>query len=189
MEYQKRLLELIQEKTGKASIGRVLMETLDISREAAYRRYRCEKPFSLSELIKIRQRFNISIDGLLENTKTTVLFNYRQGNNADFSLEAYLDEIRYSLEQLAAVGDSRIILTINNTPFLQLFHFPELLRFQLYFWSKNFCRSRPLITPVKVLSRVLLLLNWTGNKQHFRSLPHGRSEAPAIRFSLLRNLQ
>lgn len=67
------------------------METLDISREAAYRRYRCEKPFSLSELIKIRQRFNISIDGLLENTKTTILFNYRQGNNADFSLEAYLD--------------------------------------------------------------------------------------------------
>lgn len=145
MERQKQLIELISEKIkGKKSIGRTLMDVLDISRDAAYRRYRLETEFSIGELIKIQQRFNISLDGLLGNTKNTVLFNYRQESNEFFSLEAYLHEIQESLEQLSKQEKPCIILTINNTPFFQLFHFPSLLRFKLYFWTKNLLQVKAL---------------------------------------------
>lgn len=145
MEQQKQLLKLIQERTkGKASIGRTLVEVLGISRDAAYRRYRLETEFSLSELIKIQQHFNISIDGLLGNTRNTVLFNYKQESNELFSMEAYLHEIQNSLELLSKQEKPCIVLTINNTPFFQLFHFPSLLRFKLYFWAKNLLQVKAL---------------------------------------------
>lgn len=145
MEHQKQLIELIQEKIkGKKSIGPTLMEVLDISRDAAYRRYRLETEFSMGELIKLHHHFNISIDGLLGNTKHTVSFHYRQESNELFSMEAYLHEIYRSLELLSKQEKPSIILTINNTPFFQLFHFPELLRFKLYFWSKNLLQIKAL---------------------------------------------
>lgn len=139
MEYQKRIIEQIQKKVqGKKSIGRVLMEVLDISNDAAYRRYRLETEFSIGEFIKLHQHFNISVDELSDEQTNSVLFQCKQTNSTIFNLESYLEDILKSLAELAKFEKPSIVLTINNTPFFQLFHFPELLRFRLYFWAKNF---------------------------------------------------
>ena len=145
MEYQKRIIEQIQKKVqGKKSIGRVLMEVLDISNDAAYRRYRLETEFSIGEFIKLHQHFNISVDELSDEPTNAVLFQCKQDDSKVFSLENYLQDILASLVELAKFEKPSIVLTINNTPFFQLFHFPELLRFRLYFWAKNFLNVKSL---------------------------------------------
>ena len=145
MEYQKRIIEEIQKKLqGKKSIGRVLMEVLDISNDAAYRRYRLETEFSIGEFIKLHQYFNISLDQLTDEQTNSVLFQCKQTNSKIFNLESYLEDILKSLTELAKFEKPSIVLTINNTPFFQLFHFPELLRFRLYFWAKNFLNVKSL---------------------------------------------
>lgn len=145
MEYQKRIIERIQKKVqGKKSIGRVLMEVLDISSDAAYRRYRLETEFSIGEFIKLHQYFNISVGELTDEPTNSVLFQCKQTNSTVFNLESYLEDILKSLAELAKLEKPSIVLTINNTPFFQLFHFPELLRFRLYFWAKNFLNVKSL---------------------------------------------
>lgn len=134
---QAQLVFLIKQKlTANESIGSVISELLDISTDAAYRRVRCEKPIGMDELALLCKHFNISLDQIFEIPQKTVVFDFYDFDKSNFSLDVYLLNIRDSLLNLKNQNEAKLILTINNTHFFQLFNFPELVKFKLFFWMK-----------------------------------------------------
>lgn len=137
LDPQQKLIELIKQKIGKDdAIGLVISDVLNISTDAAYRRLRGEKAFTIHELGELSKHFDISLDKLFEVTQKSVTFDYLSLNDATFSLEIYLSSILDALLNLKNKKNPSLILTVNNTPFFQLLNFPELVRFKLFFWMK-----------------------------------------------------
>lgn len=138
MNYQELLLKKIAEKLGKEeSMGYVLSDILSISTDAAYRRFRCETPFTINELAKLGQHFHISLDELLNPSSDFVNFKYKPLEFFKSSLENYFLELHDYVDTISKQSEQELIMTVNNTPFIQLLNFPHLARFKLYFWAKN----------------------------------------------------
>jgi len=143
MNVQQSLIDLLKKRIGKdESIGIVLSELLEMSQDAAYRRYRGETPFSIYELEKISSYFNVSIDDLFNRRLKIVNFDYQLLTDDAFSIELYLSDICDALLQLKNQENAHIILTVNNSPFFQLFNHLELLKFKLFFWAKTHLKLR-----------------------------------------------
>lgn len=138
MDIQPSLILLLKQRIGKDEVlASVLSELLNMSLDAAYRRLRCQTLFSINELEKISRHFGISIDALFQVAKRNVTFDYSPLENFTSNMESYLKEIRDSLLFVKNQGNPELIITVNNTPFFQLFNFPYLVRFKLYFWGKT----------------------------------------------------
>ena len=137
-DIQQILLSKIKEKiVGSDSLGHVLSDTLHISSDAAYRRKRGETPFTIQEIQKLCNKFNISFDGICNISSGNVSFAYNPLDNYDFSLESYLQNLAEAFRNLNQTTNPKIVLTANNIAIFQLLNFPHLVRFRLYFWAKT----------------------------------------------------
>lgn len=137
MTSQAKLIIAIQQLLPKeTNIGIVLADVLNISSDAAYRRARGETAFSIFETETLCRHFNLSMDDLFSLRKEHVSFLFQPSDAAGFSVEGYLENVLASLERLKELKEVKLIVTVNNTPFFQLFQVPNLLRFKLYFWAK-----------------------------------------------------
>ena len=138
IDHQTAIFDIIKRKTeGKDSLGNVVGDILSISQDAVYRRYRGETQLTIFELEKLCQHFEISLDTLFEMNKNTVLFDFAPLEVYEFSMARYLEKIHDGLKLIKAQKNPELIMTINNTPLLQLLNFPHLVRFKLWFWAKT----------------------------------------------------
>ena len=138
INYQAVLLDLVRIKLApKESIGHALSEILNISTDASYRRLRGETHLTINELQKICEHYSISLDVIFGIQPNQVLFDYEPLENYSFNMENYLENLLNGLKRIAQYPDIRMLISINNTPFLQLLNFPYLVRFKLYFWAKT----------------------------------------------------
>lgn len=139
VDVQAKLFDTIKKKIqGQESLGHVISEVLCISQDATYRRFRGETLLTITELQKLCKHFAISADELFQNETDKVVFEYQPLKNYDFSMDSYLQGMLDGLVQMKKFKDPKLIITINNTPFLQLLNFPHLVRLKLYFWAKNY---------------------------------------------------
>jgi hypothetical protein len=138
IDHQRQIFEIIKrEIKGKDSLGNVVGDILNISQDAVYRRYRGETHLTINEMEKLSRAFSISIDNLFALNRTKILFDFQPLNLIDFSMDGYLENICNSILALKSQKAPSLIMTINNTPFLQLLNFPHLVRFKLFFWAKT----------------------------------------------------
>jgi hypothetical protein len=137
-DYQRQMFDIIKrEIKGKDSLGNVVGDILNISQDAVYRRYRGETHLTINEMEKLSRAFSISLDNLFELNRTKILFDFQPLNLIDFSMDSYLENICNNMLSLKSQKDPSLIMTINNTPLLQLLNFPHLVRFKLFFWAKT----------------------------------------------------
>lgn len=192
IDYQSQLIELIKlQLTQDESIGNSISEVLSISPDAAYRRFRGETPFTINELQKISKHFGISLDNLFGIKKNNVSFEYQPLSNYDFTMEGYLEGILRGLKFIKAQSNPALIISINNTPLIQLLNFPHLIRFKLFFWAKThlqiedyanikFIREKP-TEKVFLLGREVL--------QHYNSIPSRELLDPELLRGFIREIQ
>lgn len=137
-DVQSALINYLKQRIGKdETVAGALSDVLNISSDAAYRRLRGETVLTINELEKISRKYDISVDKLFNLKKKRVVFDYEPLENYTFNMVSYLSSIRNYLQQLNNQENPKLIVTINNTPFFQLFNFPYLIRFKLYFWAKT----------------------------------------------------
>lgn len=137
-QYQQQIFEIIKrEIKGKDSLGNVVGDILNISQDAVYRRYRGETHLTINEIEKLSRAFSISIDNLFELNHSKILFDFQPLNVIEFNMDNYLENISNNVLSLKAQEEPELLMTINNTPFLQLLNFPHLIRFKLFFWAKT----------------------------------------------------
>lgn len=132
---QEALLSQMRQKLTKSeNLTKVLMDVLELSQDAVYRRIRLETYFTLQDLQRISHHFGISIDSVLSKNENAVYFKYNPTSSV--SIDNYLSFIHDQFTFVKKLNNPQITLTVNNTPFLHLFSFPNLLRFKLFFWMK-----------------------------------------------------
>ena len=137
-DHQSAIFEIIKRQLqGKDSLGNVVGDILSISQDAVYRRYRGETHLTIYELEKLSRHFNISLDSLFNVNKGKVLFDYQPISNYDFSMGLYLQTMLEGLLALKGQKNPELIISINNSPIIQLLNFPHLIRFKLFFWAKT----------------------------------------------------
>jgi len=143
INHQETIFSIIQKRINKSdSLGNVVGEILSISQDAVYRRYRGETQLTIFELEKLCGHFNISLDALFGLNKNMVLFDFKPLENYEFSVDVYLQGLLDNIKHLKKLKNPELIITVNNTPLLQLLNYPHLVRFKLFFWAKTYLRLK-----------------------------------------------
>jgi hypothetical protein len=118
------------------SLADTLADLLDISKDSAYRRIRCETIIDLNELFLISRHFNISIDNILSFQSNGVVFNYGQIKSTD-DYKTYLQSIIEPLQMLSKHEDVRVIYAAQDIPLFHNFRFQKLAKFKLFYWLRS----------------------------------------------------
>ncbi len=132
LDIQQDILNQI-DKNSKNKLVDELMDTLSISSDSAYRRIRLEKTFTLDELIKISNNYNISLDQLItSNSSESVLFSFPFKTNS-FNLEEYFLKI---LNHLRKIKDNKgtMYYSAKDIPIFHFFQNKKLLAFKFHYW-------------------------------------------------------
>ncbi|MFT5860443.1 MAG: hypothetical protein ACI865_002556 [Flavobacteriaceae bacterium] len=138
-DHQSTIFSIIKHRINKTeSLGDAVGEVLSLSQDAVYRRSRGETLLTIYELEKLCAHYEISLDALFESKDSKVIFDFQPLDNFDYTLEGYLETMAAGFKQIKSQKDAKLMLSINNTHFLQLLNFPHLVRFKLYFWARTY---------------------------------------------------
>ena len=132
LEIQQKILDEVKKKSNDKLVD-VLVESLAISSDSAYRRIRLEKIFTLDELIRLSNTFSISIDRHITSTSSdSVLFSFPY-KSSQFNMEEYFSKILAHLKQ---VKDANGVLyySAKDIPIFHFFQDKKLLAFKLHYW-------------------------------------------------------
>jgi hypothetical protein len=152
-----RLVELVL-KNIPSNIKPVsfLMESLDLSRESAYRRIRGEIPFSIEELANLSMHLNFSIDDVMNGIKKDrASFDFIPATSDSYSAFLMMLQRNYlHVKKLAEAQDSETIQALSRfSPICQVFH-DQIFKFAYYKWlhqnketSSNFTFSELILPP------------------------------------------
>ncbi|MDR0507559.1 MAG: hypothetical protein LBH32_12215 [Dysgonamonadaceae bacterium] len=127
------VLEHISNKVRPSSY---LMETLNLSRESAYRRLRNEIPFTMDEIGALSIRLGFSIDEIIGRIKENRAFFdfFSEKENSCSAFYNMLQKINSNIESLQEDDLSEVVITLNRTlPILRIFY-DEIFRFTYFKW-------------------------------------------------------
>ncbi len=112
-------------------------ELLNISNDSAYRRIRGEKPIGLDEIQVLCNKYQVSLDQLLQIQTNTVIFS---GNKVDpliFDFKKYLGDVQNSLGLIKTLEKPHIYYYNKDIPIFHYMQFPELCAFKFFFWKRT----------------------------------------------------
>ncbi|HNP22798.1 MAG TPA: hypothetical protein PKM63_15495 [Panacibacter sp.] len=110
---------------------------LEVSTDSAYRRIRGDKELSLSELLKLSSRYNISLDHLSNNRLDAFCFYGKLANAKDFDFEDYMSSVVQQTAYLASFKSKEFFYLSKDIPVFHYFHFQPFAAFKYYFWLKT----------------------------------------------------
>ena len=140
-DIQQRIFDAIKLQLPKdEKIASVLMNTLFLSQDAVYRRLRGDVPLTIFETKTLCEAFNISFDEMDSYKKGRVSFTYQPLDRIGLNFESWLTGLRDGLKQIRNMENTRMIMSINDTPIFQLFNLPHLTRFKFFFWAKTYLK-------------------------------------------------
>lgn len=114
-----------------------LAETLNISRDSAYRRIRGETILSLDEAKVLYHRYGVSLDKLFNNNSEMVTFHRRVVSYDEYGIAKWLKSLLKNFEHLSSFKKHEMIFSAKDIPVFHYFRIPELSAFKLFFWSKT----------------------------------------------------
>ncbi|MCC8197735.1 MAG: hypothetical protein LIP06_03950 [Tannerellaceae bacterium] len=160
---------------NKTKLANLLVDILQIEKEAIYRRLRSEVPFTFAEVARISERLSISLDQLIgiqsEKVKpfSLQLTDFEHPGEIDYVMwENYVN-----LLSLLSTDPSLVLSeTWNTVPFTFCYRYTHLTRFNIFKWTfqaKNH-------TPIKRFSQIQTppRLKWIGEESFKKHtyIPH-----------------
>lgn len=119
----------------------VLSSLLNLSKEAIYRRLRGSTPFSLEELLQLREVYGLSIDELTGETQS-IAFTFRPLYNQPMQIHDYLNEILVRFKKLSQPRDCVTYNLCEDLPFFRQFGYKTLSCFKLFYWKHAILHDR-----------------------------------------------
>ena len=113
-----------------------IAEILDIGYDSVYRRIRGEKPITLGELKILCDRYQISLDQVLQLNNDSIVFQ-APGINNDIDFIGYLSGILTEFKYFNSFGNRDMHYICKDLPIWHFFLFPEIAAFKLFCWMKT----------------------------------------------------
>ena len=122
-------------------IADFLMDTLDIGREAAYRRIRNEVSFTLDEIAKLALNLNFSVDEIISGNNSTGVLLIKSFATTDGSLTSVMYNVMKDYCRFITHYDEsdtiEIVVAANQLLFLFFTNNLTILRFSYYKWIRQ----------------------------------------------------
>lgn len=189
---QQRIFDEIKKQLPKdEKIAAVLMNTLFLSQDAVYRRLRGDVPLTIYETKTLCNAYNISFDEIDAYKKGVVTFNYLPLDRIGLNFESWLTGLRDGLQQIKKLENTKMTMSINDTPIFQLFNLPHLTRFKFFFWAKTYLKipayEHELFKREKIDKKVLMI----GIEAHniYNSIPTTEIYSPETLRGTMRQIQ
>lgn len=191
-DVQQRIFDEIKKQLPKdEKIAVVLMNTLFLSQDAVYRRLRGDVPLTIYETKTLCNAYNISFDEIDAYKKGVVTFNYLPLDRIGLNFESWLTGLRDGLQQIKKLENTKMTMSINDTPIFQLFNLPHLTRFKFFFWAKTYLKipayEHELFKREKIDKKVLMI----GIEAHniYNSIPTTEIYSPETLRGTMRQIQ
>lgn len=144
VDIQKILFNQIKELC-KDKLVEEISETLNISPDSAYRRIRNEKALTIDEVVRLCQKYNLSLDayiGIVNKIKVVpFLFPFK---TQDFDFKDYLQSILKNI-QMVLNENGTIYYSAKDLPMFHCFQIPELAKFKVYYWLKTMLSRKEMV--------------------------------------------
>lgn len=114
-----------------------LCDVLGLSADSVYRRIRGEKPIALSELKIICDKYQISLDHVLQLQNNSVVFQAPEINRRNTSFTEYLNDIIRQLKYFNSFEKRQMLYLSKDLPFWHFYTFPEIAAFKTFVWLKT----------------------------------------------------
>jgi hypothetical protein len=114
-----------------------LQDLLGLSADSVYRRIRGEKPLTLNELRTICQRYQFSVDQLLQLQTESVIFEAPEITKPAKHFNEYLQAMLSQFKYFNSFDDKLMRYLSKDTPFWYFYLFPAMAAFKTFFWSKT----------------------------------------------------
>ena len=135
---QKELFAYIKDGLpAHISLVDTLAELLDISYDSVYRRIRGEKPITLDELKLLCEKFNLSLDQVLQLHSDKILFTDPEANADVKDFKQYLTGMVQVFEQFKQATQKNMLYLSKDVPVFHFFYYKELTAFKAFFWDKS----------------------------------------------------
>ncbi|MCC5917165.1 MAG: hypothetical protein JJU02_07540 [Cryomorphaceae bacterium] len=138
MNQQNTLIAAISKQLPQnLSLADALGDTLNISKDAAYRRIRGETLISFDEACELSKRFNISLNDVIVEQQDRIVF---QRDTFITSLEDLKKLLLQNLETFTNINkatDKKVYYLAKDIPLFHPFGFPKLGAFRMYVWLKS----------------------------------------------------
>ncbi|HEU5366277.1 MAG TPA: helix-turn-helix transcriptional regulator, partial [Hanamia sp.] len=109
-------------------------DVLSISNDSAYRRIRGETQISLEEIRALCNKFNISLDKLLQLNTNSYLFTGTLTNSTDFKYDNWLDSCLKVIQHVKTFTPNHMSYLAKEFPFFYYFLIPEIAAFKSFFF-------------------------------------------------------
>lgn len=138
-----------------------LMDALDLSKESAYRRMRSEIPFTFSEIVKLTQLLNFSVDEIIGREKNNRIFLDLHIDTFLKPEETFLAMVKEYHRWIDSVGKTKkmeILISLNRVSLLMLVKSDILFKFFYYKWMHQIHRTSfnyrfaDIVIPPEILS-------------------------------------
>lgn len=137
MDIQNRLLEQLKSKLpADISLGRLLMDELELSRDSAYRRARGETALKPEEIQLLCSKYDLSIDKIIGISGKSVVFQYNPIQRHEFTFNGYLTGIVEGFRRMAAQRWQTVHISNLDLVIFQVINSPALIRFKLLYFAK-----------------------------------------------------
>lgn len=138
-DIQEALLQKVEAQLPAGQkLVEALMDVLNVSMDAAYRRMNGKVPLTIFETEILLDKFSLQLRDLETYKKDKIVFDYKPLSRINFNFESYLTGLRDSLKEIKHLKNPELIVSVNETPVFQLFNFPHLTRFKFFFWAKSY---------------------------------------------------
>lgn len=141
-DYNQKLIDVLSEYIPqKGEHVSFLMNTINLGKEAAYRRLRNEVTFTFNEAALIAKKIGISLDSIItksisEEIPTFQFFPSLYGFNKDYKCyyDFYSSEQENTFNELMKDSSVEIISAFETMPHAVLFAFKHISRFRAFKW-------------------------------------------------------
>ena len=112
-------------------------ELLNISNDSAYRRIRGEKPMGLDEIQVLCNKYQVSLDQLLQIKTNTVIFTDDRVDHLSSGFNKWLQFVAGNLAMFNALQNPKMYWFSKDLSVFSFIPFPELTAFKFFFWKRT----------------------------------------------------
>jgi hypothetical protein len=141
-ELQAQLFRHIKIRLGIShSLVDELASLLTVSTDSAYRRIRGEKALTFDELYLVCNRYQVSLDTIMNINTGIIPFQGKFIDPASFRFEEYLTAVGQQVKYVATFKERAMYYLCKDIPLFHHYQFKELAAFKYFFWHKIFLQS------------------------------------------------
>lgn len=134
----KYIEEIIKEKIHKDDkLVDVIMETLSLGKEAAYRRLRGEVPYTFDDIMIIARKYNISLDAIVGSRLPGIVLTNTNIIDIENPVESYKEYLKSQtaiFKEINKRENGKAYMAFNLIPYVLYSTYRTLNKFRLYRW-------------------------------------------------------